>query len=181
MTYLALLRGINVGGNNSIKMVALKACFEKLGCKDVKTFIQSGNVIFSSSAGSQAALCNKIETGLSKTFGYKASVVLLKQSALKRIVQKAPKGFGGDSTVYRSNVIFLKQPISAKQTLKAIPQKDGVDQVWAGTGVLYFSILISKATQSRISKLISLPVYKQMTIRNWNTTQKLLALTEKKP
>ena len=57
--------------------------------------------------------------------------------------------------------------------------KEGVDQAFAGTAVLYFSILISKATQSHISRIAGLPVYQSMTIRNWNTTTKLLAMMEK--
>lgn len=177
MKYLALLRGINVGGNNIIKMVDLKICFEKLGLKDVRTFIQSGNVLFSST-GRPDALCKKIETALSKTFGYKASVVLTTQTELQLVVVSAPKGFGKNHLLYRYDVLFLKQPLTSTQAIKDVPVKEGVDTVYAGKGVLYFSRLISKATQSRLSKIVGLPIYKQMTIRNWNTTTKLLTLME---
>lgn len=178
MRYLALLRGINVGGNNLIKMVALKACFESLGFKDVVTFIQSGNVVFSSSERGTEALCVKIETALSKTFGYVASVVLLTHSELERIVRSAPKGFGTKPAAYRYDVLFLKKSLTAKDALNTVPLKEGVDEVSAGTGVLYFSRLLSKAAQSRMSRIVSLPMYKQITIRNWSTTQKVLALME---
>ena len=62
--------------------------------------------------------------------------------------------------------------------MKSVLTKQGVDQAHAGTGVLYFSRLISKASQSQLSRLVSLPIYKSMTIRNWNTTTKLLQLLE---
>ncbi len=179
MNYLALLRGINVGGNNIIKMVALKACFEALGFKEVVTYIQSGNVIFSSPKTDGEELCQKIERALSKTFGYSACVVLVKQPDLRRVVESAPKGFGTEPMLYRYDVLFLKKPLKAKEEIKNIPRKEGIDEVRAGTSVLYFSRLISKATQSRMSKIVSLPIYKQMTIRNWNTTQKLFTLMEK--
>ncbi len=178
MNYLALLRGINVGGKNSIKMVALKATFEDLGFKNVKTYIQSGNVLFSAPAGNIEALCKKIEAALFKTFKYAALVVLIKQSDLVNIVRSAPRGFGSKPAIYRYNVLFLKKPIVAKQAMKDIPRKEGVDEAVAGTGVLYFSHLIAKATQSRLSKITALPIYKNLTIRNWNTTQKLCALIE---
>ena len=179
MKYLALLRGINVGGNNIIKMVALKACFEKLGFKDVVTFIQSGNVVFTSSISGTETLCKKIERALSSEFGYKACVVLVKQRDLKKMIVSAPKGFGTKPAVHRYDVIFLKGLLKAKEILKEMPRKEGIDEVFAGPGVLYFSRLNSKATQSRLSRVVLMPVYKQMTIRNWNTTQKLLALMEK--
>jgi uncharacterized protein (DUF1697 family) len=178
MKYLALLRGVNVGGNNIIKMADLKACFEKLGCTEVTTYIQSGNVIFSSSK-SEANLSKLIESALSKTFGYNASIVLIKQRELKRMLDSKPKNFGSEPTIYRYDVMFLKKPLTAKQALKEISCREGVDRTLAGSGVLYFSRLISRISQSRINKIIQSPIYKQITIRNWNTAQKLAQLIEK--
>ncbi len=178
MKYLALLRGINVGGKNVIKMVALKETFEKLGFKDIVTFIQSGNVLFSAPASDIEALCEKIEQALFKTFNYAALVVLIKQSDLVKVVESAPKGFGSEPDVYRYNVLFLKRPINAKQAVKEIPHKEGVDEVAAGDGVIYFTNSIAKRTQSRLSKITAFPMYKSLTIRNWNTTEKLRALIE---
>jgi uncharacterized protein (DUF1697 family) len=62
--------------------------------------------------------------------------------------------------------------------MKSVQTKEGVDEARAGIGVLYFSRLISKASQSRLTRLVSLPVYKSMTIRNWNTTTALLRLMD---
>ena len=62
--------------------------------------------------------------------------------------------------------------------MKSVRTKEGVDRAFAGKGVLYFSRLVAKATQSQMGKIVGLPVYKSMTIRNWNTTTKLLALMQ---
>jgi uncharacterized protein (DUF1697 family) len=176
--FLALLRGINVGGKNIIKMTALKAYFEEMGFTDVATYIQSGNVLFAAPKGRQAQLTGAIEEALSKTFGYQSRVVLVSHKQLKKAVDAAPRGFGEDPSRYRYDVIFLKEPLSASEAMQSVSTKEGVDQAWVGDGVLYFSRLIEKATQSHLSRIVGLPVYQDMTIRNWNTTTKLLALMD---
>jgi uncharacterized protein (DUF1697 family) len=176
--YVALLRGINVGGNNLIKMTALKACFEKHGFRDVTTFIQSGNVLFDAVPSRQVGLARRIEVMLAATFDYPASIVLRSHKQVRDIVERAPAGFGTQPARYRYDVIFLKEPLKAAIAMKSVLTRQGVDQAHAGTGVLYFSRLISKASQSQISRIVSLPIYKRMTIRNWNTTTKLLRMME---
>lgn len=177
--YVALLRGINVGGNNLIRMPALKACFEAHGFKDVVTYIQSGNVLFTAPAEPAARLAPRVEALLSATFGhYQASVVLRSDKELRAIVARAPAGFGKQPETYRYDVIFLKPPLTAAAAIKDVPVKPGVDVATAGTGVLYFSRLISKATQSRLGKVAAMPIYKSLTIRNWNTTSTLLRMMD---
>jgi len=92
--YVALLRGINVGGNNLIKMVDLKACFEKLSLAQVATYIQSGNVLFSTAETDKTRLINTIEKALSERFDYNSRIVLITHQHLKSIVEEAPPGFG---------------------------------------------------------------------------------------
>ena len=176
--YLALLRGINVGGNNIIKMTDLKACFENMGFAEVVTFIQSGNILFKAAEKDTTRLTTKIERVLSERFSYKSRIVTVTHKELKKVVQGAPKGFGKDADKYRYDVIFLKEPLSSREAMKNVSIKEGVDSAYAGKSVLYFSRLISKASQSYITKTIKLPVYQNMTIRNWNTTTKILALME---
>jgi uncharacterized protein (DUF1697 family) len=177
--YVALLRGINVGGNNLIKMLALKACFEAQGLRDVATYIQSGNVLFTAGRSNQLVLTRQIEKGLSKTFTYQSRVVVRSLEQMKAIVEEAPKGFGGRPAAYRYDVIFLKDPLTADEAMKSVTAKAGVDRAFAGDGVLYFSRLISKAAQSHLSRVVGKPEYQNMTIRNWNTTGKLLELMER--
>jgi uncharacterized protein (DUF1697 family) len=177
-SYVALLRGINVGGKNLIKMPALKACFEANGFEDVTTYIQSGNVLFASPETRASELADTIEEVLGQEFGYAATVVVRNRTQMRAILGRAPKGFGAEPAKYRYDVIFLKEPLTAKAAIKSVPTKPGVDEAHAGTGVLYFSRLISKATQSRLSRIVSSPIYPSVTIRNWNTTTKLLGMME---
>jgi uncharacterized protein (DUF1697 family) len=177
-SYVALLRGINVGGKNLIKMPALKACFEADGFDDVTTYIQSGNVLFSSPETKAVELAGRIEATLSETFGYSATVVVRSRRQMRAIVARAPKGFGARPAKFRYDVIFLKERLTAKVALTSVPTKPGVDEAHAGTGVLYFSRLTSKATQSRLSRIVSSPIYPNVTIRNWNTTTKLMEMMD---
>jgi uncharacterized protein (DUF1697 family) len=176
--YVALLRGINVGGKNLIKMTELKDCFERLGFQNVRTYIQSGNVLFYAAESDQVMLAEQIEGALSKAFDYHLRVVVRSEKEMKAIVAHAPKDFGRDPSTYRYNVIFLKEPLTSADAMQSVTTKEGVDQAYAGEGVLYFLNLISKATQSRLSRIISNPIYQSMTIRNWNTTTKLLNMME---
>jgi uncharacterized protein (DUF1697 family) len=177
--YVALLRGINVGGSNLIRMPALKTCFQAQGYCDVDTYIQSGNVLFTARSSNQQALTGEIETALSKTFACKSRVVVRSFEQMSKVVEAAPRGFGRRPAAYRYDVIFLKHPLTADEAMKSVTAQPGVDRVFAGDGVLYFSRLISKAAQSHLGRIVGKPAYQSMTIRNWNTTVKLVELMER--
>ena len=177
--YLALLRGINVCGGNLIKMIDLKACFEASKLENVATYIQSGNVLFETAETDSVKLVGKLEKALSKTFSpYQARIVLCSHAKLRQIVSKAPQGFGSQPQEYRYDVIFLKEPLTASAAMKSVTTKPGVDEAFVGPGVLYFSRVSARASQSHLPRIIALPIYQAMTIRNWNTTSKLLALMD---
>lgn len=178
--YLALLRGINVGGSNVIPMAELRDCFAELGAKDVATYIQSGNVLFDGGRRSATAWERRLEAGLSARFGYAATVVLRSHAELSRVVSGAPRGFGKQPDRFRYDVLFLKEPPSAADALLQVKAKPGVDVAIAGDGVLYFSRLIAKATQSQLSKLVGSPIYQRMTIRNFRTTTALMAMLDER-
>jgi uncharacterized protein (DUF1697 family) len=175
MKYVALLRGINVGGNHLIRMTDLKACFEEQGMRDVATYIASGNVIFTAAAR-PPEIARRLEAAMAATFDCRTSVMLRSLKEMQAIVARAPKGFGTQAAKHRYDVIFLNPPLTAGDAIAQVPTRPGVDQAHAGVGVLYFSRLIAKAAQSRLSRIASMPIYKQMTIRNWNTTTKLLQI-----
>ena len=176
--YVALLRGINVGGKNLIKMPALKAAFENDGFENVSTYIQSGNVLFDSPDSSSPQLTKRIEKMLAEAFDYVPTVIVRNRRQMRGIVDRSPKGFGSQPAKYRYDVIFLKEPLTAKAAVKHVPTNPAVDAAQAGSGVLYFSRLTAQATASRLNKIIGSPIYASMTIRNWNTTTKLLELME---
>ena len=105
--YIVLLRGINVGGNNIIKMTDLKTCFEEMGFTNVVTYIQSGNVLFDNQGNNQIQLTEQIEKALSGRFDYNSRVFLIFQQDLIQIVNNAPEDFGLSPDEYRYDVIFL--------------------------------------------------------------------------
>ncbi len=175
--YVALLRGINVGGSNVIRMADLKACFEDQGLEAVRTYIASGNVLFATGRPAPA-VTRRLEEALSDRFDYQATLVLRSLAELRTVVRRAPKGCGTLPATYRYDVIFLRKPLTARSVVGSVPRREGVDQAHAGPGVLYFSRLVARAAQSRLSRLIAMPEYQSMTIRNWNTTTKLLELMQ---
>lgn len=176
-TYAVLLRGINVGGKNKIPMAELKRCLEEKGFKNVTTYIQSGNVILRSELDAQI-LGPKIEEVLSKNFKLDSSIIrvlVLTESQLQAVIDKKPEGFGEQPDTYHSDVIFLID-IDSTQAMTVFKPREGVDKVWSGDGVIYSQRLSALRTKSRLSTIVGTPVYQAMTIRNWNTTTKLLAL-----
>jgi uncharacterized protein (DUF1697 family) len=143
--------GSTSGAKNLIAMPDLKRCFEEHGFLSVVTYIQSGNVIFESEKTPAAELTQRIEAMLGAAFDYGATVVLWSHAQLRRIVERAPDAFGAQPARCRYDVLFLRPHLTAHVAVKSIPTRAGVDQAYAGTGVLYFSRLISKASQSRLS------------------------------
>lgn len=175
--YVALLRGINVGGNNPVAMADLAECFRDAGYDDVRTVLASGNVVFTAKRTTSRALEPVIERVLRQRFGVDIAVLVRSRDELATVVEKAPKGH--DSPKLRSDVFFLKHPLTAKQALAEVPQlNDDVDTIAAGTGVLYFSRVKATATKTRIQKFMASPVFKQVTVRTWGTTTKLLKLLD---
>ncbi len=175
--YLGLLRGINVGGKNTVKMSELRDSLEEMGLADVATYINSGNFIFRAPRQSRAELTKRLEADLTKKLGLELKIVLLTRAQVKRVVDEAPRGFGGESE--RCDVIFLFPLLTVKRAVSAMETKEGVDRLWEGSRVLYFSRLTEKATSSRMGRVVGKPEYQSMTIRSWGTATKLLALMQR--
>jgi len=176
LTYIALLRGINVGGKNIIKMADLRECLEKEGFSNVQTYIQSGNVILQSDGENGDALLNRIQSALRSTFDYHNPVVLIRFDHLEQIISDAPSGFGEDRENYKYDVLYLKPPLTAPEAIDEIPVRENVDIAWEGPGVIYYRRTAEHLTKSMLNKLPSKPVYQQMTIRNWRTTNKIFEI-----
>jgi len=124
-TYVALLRGINVGGKNRILMADLVTCFESAGYKDVRTFIQSGNVVFRADEGERAELTQEIERLLAEAFGYNATIALRDREEMRSVIDAAPSGFGGEPDLFRYDVLFLIPPLTPDEALGALTVTDG--------------------------------------------------------
>jgi uncharacterized protein (DUF1697 family) len=177
--YLVLLRGINVGGRNKVPMAALRDLLESHGHTKVSTYIASGNVILSSDQ-SAVGIRRELEVALPKTFKLDSeliAVLVLTLAQLRAIVHKRPGGFGDEPDTYHCDAVFL-MGIDAPTAMKVFDPRPGVDEVWAGTGVIYSRRLSAQRTKSRLSKIMGTPAYKSMTIRSWSTTIALLERME---
>jgi len=174
--YLALLRGINVGGSNVIRMSDLRSCLEGMGLREVTTYIQSGNVLFRTGERDEARLLREIERCLSERFGLGACIVLVTPTRLERIVSEAPRGFGRSPDELRCDVVFLRKPMTPKEAIEEVRTREGVDAAYAGSEALYFSRLVRLASRSQLARITQRPAYRYMTIRSWNTTTKLLEM-----
>ena len=174
-TYLVLLRGINVGGNNKVPMAPLRELLEELGHVDVSTYIASGNVILRSERP-PAEIKREIEEALPKRFRLDSeliAVLVLTHAELRTVVKKKPKGFGEEPGTYHSDAIFLIG-LDAVKAMEVFDPHPDVDRVWPGDGVVYSQRLSAQRTKSRLNKAITTPLYKSMTIRSWSTTLALL-------
>ncbi len=171
-TYLILLRGINVGGNNIIKMADLRAGIENSGYEDVRTYIQTGNVFVRTEKTKEQVESN-IKRVLKKEFDYQLPILVLTKRELDSMIKNAPKDFGEEPKKFRYDVWFLISPLTPAKAMKEMELRDGVDTVTRGKKAFYTTRLISRASQSKLSKMTQKKVYQSMTIRNWNTTTKL--------
>jgi uncharacterized protein (DUF1697 family) len=179
IVYLVLLRGINVGGNNIVKMDELKKLFEGMDFSAVMTYIQSGNIVFMDSEADKTKLIEKIESALFKRLNNSVKVSLLTLHEVQEIITKKPKGFGENAEEYKYDAVFLIRPLTAKDALRYFETKNGVDAICVGKNVLYFQRLKKDYRKSYFSKIAGTAIYKNITIRNWNTTKKMYELMEK--
>lgn len=159
-------------------MLMLKKCLKELGYSDIVTYIASGNVLLRSKKKPDIIQA-EIERVLPKKFKVDSDlikVLVLTRTQLRAVVEQKPKGFGEAPKKYHSDVIFL-MGLKVSQAMSVFTPKEGVDTVWPGKGAIYSQRLSSQRTKSRLNRIMVTPAYKQMTIRNWNTVTKLLALT----
>ena len=177
-THVALIRGINVGGKNPVPMARLRDVLTDRGLADVRTYIQSGNVLVSAPDATAADVTGRVETALREDFDVDTVVVTVTAEALRATVAHAPAGFGDAPAEYRYDVVFLRPPVDAADLHPHVRVREGVDDCWAGTGVLYFRRLEARRSSSYLSKILAMPAYRDMTIRNWRTTTTLMGMLD---
>src|SRR5829696_3814599 len=140
--FVALLRGVNVGGKNMISMSSLKQSFEEMGFTDVSTYINSGNIIFKSKEADARKLERTIEQMLSRDYELDSKVVLRSLSEMQKLVQSLPRNWKGDSE-WRYNVIFLRHSIDSEEILAELEVKKDIEEVVFRPGVLLWSVQAS--------------------------------------
>jgi len=176
MVYVALLRGVNVGGKGTVSMATLKEQFESLGFEQVKTYINSGNVIFRAPETDKTKLTKQIE-GTIRTPELDIKVLLKTHGELQKLVAEVPKSWVNNAET-KCDVLFLWPEIDYPDVLKQIPNNDAVETVRYEPGAVLHNVVRANVTKSRMTRIVGTPLYKSITIRNINTVRKLLAMME---
>ena len=178
MRYAALLRGINVGGKALIPMADLRECVEGVGHADVSTYIASGNVIFDAPRRSAASLEGELERALEQRFELRVKVFVRTAAQLEAVARAVPKSWLGNAKL-RCNGIFLAREIDRGSIVEELGPKDGIEEVVYVKGTLLWAAQVASLQRSSMIKLSRSPLYKQMTVRNLNTTLKLRELVSR--
>ena len=173
MIFTALLRGINVGGNNKVDMKKLKTSFESLVFEQVVTYINSGNVIFKTDRADIKNITTEIEAKIFADFGFKIKVLVREKADLKGICENVPESWIND-TYMKCDVLFLWGEVDVLSVLSSLNLVQGVDTAFYFPGAVAWSLDRQNYNQSAMSKFVKSPVYPKMTARNINTVRKIL-------
>lgn len=176
--YIALLRGVNVGGGNKISMPALKAAFLRHGFENVVTYINSGNILFDSALTSQAAK-SACEDIIAADFGLQITVGIFPSADLAEALAHAPNWWNSGKDA-KHNAIFVIPPATAEEVVASVGDiKPEYERVAHHGNIIFWSAPLATFSHTRWSKIVgNKAVYRLITIRNANTAQKLAALAK---
>jgi uncharacterized protein (DUF1697 family) len=176
---ISMLRGVNVGGHNSIKMESLRAIYESLGLRDVQTYVQSGNVVFRTTARDLVQLAKRIETKIEQTYGFRPTVIVRSPSELREAIRRNPFAARRGIDPSKLLITFLATDPSPEAGEKILGiHADPEELRLEGREVYaYFPNGIGRAKLS--PALIERTLKTAGTGRNWNTVTKLLEMAEK--
>jgi len=176
-SYVALLRGINVGGKNKLPMKDLAAIFTAAGCSDVQTYIQSGNVIFHAAPSVIKTLVKKISTAIETDFGMKIPVVIFSAEEMQHAVKGNPYR-KEDPEGKALHIIFLADKASAAAAKNLDPMRSHPDRFHLRERNIYLhlpnGVARTKLTNAYFDKALATVT----TQRNWATTLKLLEMMQ---
>ena len=176
MTYVAFLRGVNVGGKGIVSMAAIKEALIALGLSDVRTYINSGNVIFSTRASDTQKLGARIEKTLDQATGMAIKVLVIDHKTLRKMVGAIPRNWVDDKTM-RTYVLLLWKELDDRTILDRLPIKPGVDELRYTPGAVVWRVDRKNVGRSQMNRIVGTPLYKKVTIRSANTMRKLNELT----
>lgn len=176
--YVALLRGINVGGNAIVPMTALREALTKQGLSDVQTYIQSGNILFTSSKADVSALSRLIASTIRAEFAVDAKVVIYSAEQWRAIIAAIPVWWG-QNPEWKYNLLAILAPTTPAEVVEATGTlKPDIERIEPGPGVVYQGMSRELFGKTTTGKLAANPIYKNLTIRNRNTTLKIAALLD---
>ena len=176
--YVALLRGINISGKNKIPMAELKKGFEKLAFEEVKTYLNSGNVIFSSGEDDTEKLTKQIQGMIKDQFGLDIPVFVISRETLEDILQNAPDWWGNDNKEIYDNLIFIMPPAKFSDVYSEIgePKKE-LEKIEGYKDVIFWSFSRKDYQKTNWwSKTASANIGAKLTIRTANTVRKIVKM-----
>jgi uncharacterized protein (DUF1697 family) len=177
-TYIALLRGVNVGGNNKLPMKSLSALCEAQGCKDVQTYIQSGNVVFRAGPKVAKAFSAKLKAQIKEELGFETTVILRTVEELRTAAENNPY-FDEKVDTKFLYVMFLAGEPNLTDVVKLNPVCEG-DEAFSLRGREIYMFLPNGAGRSKLASYGFDKILRTVgSTRNWQTVQKLIALSEK--
>lgn len=176
--YIALLRGINISGRNKISMPVLRVGFEELGFGAVKTYLNSGNVIFSSDESGKNALADRIGAMIKSKFGLEIPIFVIAQAELEDILRNAPKWWGNENAEIYDNLIFVLPPATSVELLsQAGAPKEGFEKVLEYNGAVFWSFRRKDYQKTNWwSKTACVSISGKLTIRTANTVRKIVGM-----
>jgi uncharacterized protein (DUF1697 family) len=177
MRYVALLRGINVGGNSRVEMRRLKEVCESLGWQNVRTYINSGNVIFAHDPVPPDALATELARELHEVFGFAISVLVKTRDELAQVIAVTPDEWT-NSPGMKCDVVFVWDGITPDEELAVLKPRVDIDDVRTTSGAIIWKVDRVNATRSGLLRMMGTPLYKQVTVRNINTVRKLEELID---
>lgn len=174
MRYVALLRGINVGGNNKVSMSELRDCFEKLGFTNVSTYINSGNIFFDTDERDAVKLVEACENAIEQTFGFVVVVMVISKTDYAEALQNAPSWWADGTEGTRNDALFVIPPTTAKEVIDELNKKTStVDRLAPHGQVIFWTLPMAAYNKSVVPKIIGTPIYKRVTMRSSTTARKL--------
>lgn len=174
MVYAALLRGINVGGNNKIEMKRLKETFLGVGMHKVITYINSGNIIFTDEVHSKGELGSLLEKAIQEDFGLSIRVLVLSLTDFDAIMKVLPQDWANDDEM-KSDVLFLWDEVDPETLADRLKAK-AVDRILYAPGAVLWSVARENVTKSGLVKIVGTSFYRQVTVRNVNSARKIYGL-----
>ena len=174
--YIAFLRGINISGKNKVSMAELKEGFEKLDFGDVKTYLNSGNVIFSGDEDEDETFTNQIEVMIKKRFGLDIPVFVILRDELDDILHNAPDWWGNDNKEIYDNLIFIMPPATFAEVYNEIGEpKEGLEKIENYNEAVFWSFSRKDYQKTNWwSKTASANISAKLTIRTANTVRKIV-------
>ncbi len=175
-TWIALLRGINVGGKNKVKMAALRDALESIGLKNVRTYIQSGNIVFESRTTSSSRLSAKIVACIDEEFGFRPCVFVLGSEALRLTIERNPfpDAVSDSKTLHLG---FLASPAKDADLESIANAKAASESYLLDDGVFYL-LAPGGIARSKLAAGLERWLGVAMTSRNYRTVMKLAAMTK---